>query len=145
MVVLVVTLGLLFFTGTGAVCFGIIMGAISPVLGERRASAASGILNASSGIGGFRHIERLQWHRRLAAVALDAGTPSLVGRRETVGRVERACTDSLAYLLRGPSDRRFYMLVAWRHIHYAEWQLSGDIDVRHRTVRHRRLSKLWYS
>ena len=51
--------------------------------------------------GGFRHIERLQWHRRLAAVALDAGTPSLVGRRETVGCVERACTDSLAYLLVG--------------------------------------------
>lgn len=49
---LVVTVGLLFFTGTGAVCFGTIMGAISPVLGERRASAASGILNASSGIGG---------------------------------------------------------------------------------------------
>ena len=50
--VLVVTVGLLFFTGTGAVCFGIIMGAISPMLGEKRASAASGILNASSGIGG---------------------------------------------------------------------------------------------
>lgn len=49
---LVVSIGLLFFTGTGAVCFGIIMGAISPVLGERHASAASGILNASSGIGG---------------------------------------------------------------------------------------------
>ena len=49
---LVTTVGLLFFTGTGAVCFGIIKGAISPVLGERRASAASGILNASSGIGG---------------------------------------------------------------------------------------------
>lgn len=49
---LVTTVGLLFFTGTGAVCFGIIMGAISPVLGEHRASAASGILNASSGIGG---------------------------------------------------------------------------------------------
>ena len=48
-VVLVVTLGLLFFTGTGAVCFGIIIGAISPVLGERRASAASGILNAFTG------------------------------------------------------------------------------------------------
>ena len=52
MAMLVVTVGLLFFTGTGAVCFGIIMGAISPVLGQRRASAASGILNASSGIGG---------------------------------------------------------------------------------------------
>lgn len=49
---LTVTVGLLFFAGTGAVSFGIIMGAISPVLGERRASAASGILNASSGIGG---------------------------------------------------------------------------------------------
>ena len=49
---LVLTVGLLFFSGTGAVCFGIIMGAISPVLGPRRASAASGILNASSGIGG---------------------------------------------------------------------------------------------
>ncbi|MBQ8693980.1 MAG: hypothetical protein IJ520_12665, partial [Synergistaceae bacterium] len=49
---LVITVGLMFFTGTGAVCFGILMGAISPVLGERRASAASGILNASSGIGG---------------------------------------------------------------------------------------------
>ena len=51
-VTLVITIGLLFATGTGALCFGIIMGTISPVLGERRASAASGILNASSRIGG---------------------------------------------------------------------------------------------
>lgn len=48
---LVATVGLLFFSGTGAVCFGIIMGTISPILGQRRASAVSGILNASSGIG----------------------------------------------------------------------------------------------
>ena len=48
---LTVTVGLLFFSGTGAVCFGIIMGTISPVLGEKRAAAASGILNASSSIG----------------------------------------------------------------------------------------------
>lgn len=51
-ITLTITVGLLFFAGTGAVCFGIIMGTISPVLGERRASAASGILNASSSIGG---------------------------------------------------------------------------------------------
>lgn len=51
-ITLLITVGLLFFTGTGAVCFGIIMGTISPILGEKRASAASGILNASSGIGG---------------------------------------------------------------------------------------------
>ena len=48
---LVVTLGLLFSAGTGATCFGIIMAAITPVLGQRRASAVSGILNASSGVG----------------------------------------------------------------------------------------------
>ena len=48
---LVVTLGLLFSAGTGATCFGIIMAAITPVLGQRRASAVSGILNASSGSG----------------------------------------------------------------------------------------------
>ena len=49
---LCMTIGLLFYTGTGAVCFGIIMGTISPLLGEKRASAASGILNASSSVGG---------------------------------------------------------------------------------------------
>ena len=48
---LVVTVGLLFFSGTGALCFGIIMGTLSPILGEKRASGVSGILNASSGIG----------------------------------------------------------------------------------------------
>ena len=49
---LIVTVGLLFFAGTGGLSFGIIMGTIAPVLGEKRASAVSGILNASSGIGG---------------------------------------------------------------------------------------------
>ena len=48
---LVVTLGLVFSAGTGAACFGIIMAAITPVLGQRRASAVSGILNASGGSG----------------------------------------------------------------------------------------------
>lgn len=49
---LILAIGLLFFGGTGALSFGIIMGTISPILGEKRASAVSGILNASSGIGG---------------------------------------------------------------------------------------------
>ena len=48
---LLVTLSLLFFSGTGAVCFGIIMGTISPLLGRDRAAIVSGILNAASGVG----------------------------------------------------------------------------------------------
>ena len=48
---LLLTLGILFFSGTGAVCFGMIMGALTPLLGRERASAASGMLNAAAGIG----------------------------------------------------------------------------------------------
>lgn len=48
---LTITLGITASAGTGALSFGIIMGTVSPVLGSKRASAASGIINASSGIG----------------------------------------------------------------------------------------------
>lgn len=51
-IMIVIFLGLLFGAGSGALCFGIVMGAISPIIGTRRAASASGILNASSGIGG---------------------------------------------------------------------------------------------
>lgn len=43
-------LGLLMPAGLGAFSFGIIMGAVTPLLGERRAAAASGIISASSGL-----------------------------------------------------------------------------------------------
>lgn len=43
--------GIMLPSGTGALCFGIIMGAIAPIIGERRAAFASGILQASAGIG----------------------------------------------------------------------------------------------
>lgn len=44
-------LGICFPTGSGAVSFGMIMGALTPKLGEAKASFASGLVNASSGIG----------------------------------------------------------------------------------------------
>lgn len=50
--VMLVSLGLMVGAGAGALCFGMIMGAISPILGPKRAATASGILNAGSGIGG---------------------------------------------------------------------------------------------
>lgn len=43
--------GLVLPFGTTGLCFGIVMGAITPVLGERRAAVVSGIVQASAGIG----------------------------------------------------------------------------------------------
>ena len=43
--------GLLLPFGTAGLCFGIIMGAISPIVGEERAAMFSGIIQASAGIG----------------------------------------------------------------------------------------------
>ena len=36
---------------TGALCFGIVMGALAPIIGEKRAAIASGIVQASAGVG----------------------------------------------------------------------------------------------
>lgn len=43
--------GLVLPFGTTGLCFGIVMGAITPVLGEQRAAVVSGIVQASAGIG----------------------------------------------------------------------------------------------
>jgi len=48
---LLIFFGIVLPSGTGALCFGIIMGAISPIIGEKRAAVASGIIQASAGIG----------------------------------------------------------------------------------------------
>lgn len=43
--------GILIPSGTGAVSFGIIMSALTPILGEEKSASASGFVNASSGLG----------------------------------------------------------------------------------------------
>ena len=43
--------GVLLPAGTGALCFGIVMGALAPIIGEKKAAVASGIVQASAGIG----------------------------------------------------------------------------------------------
>lgn len=48
---LLLFLGIILPIGTGAISFGMIMGAITPKLGEEKAASASGFVNASSGIG----------------------------------------------------------------------------------------------
>lgn len=53
-------------TGTGALAFGIVMGAITPVIGEKRAAGLSGIIQASAGVGDALMAPGLQalinWH-----------------------------------------------------------------------------------
>lgn len=48
---LMCTLGLIIGSGTGILCFGVIMGAVTPVLGEEKAAFASGFISASAGLG----------------------------------------------------------------------------------------------
>lgn len=48
---LLIFFGIILLAGTGALCFGIVMGAIAPIIGEKRAAMASGIVQASAGIG----------------------------------------------------------------------------------------------
>ena len=48
---LLIFFGIVLPSGTGALCFGIVMGAIAPIIGEERAAVASGIVQASAGIG----------------------------------------------------------------------------------------------
>lgn len=48
---LLICIGILLATGTGAISFGIIMGAATPLMTEKEAAAISGIVTAGSGIG----------------------------------------------------------------------------------------------
>lgn len=48
---LTITLGICLSAGTGAICFGIVMGAVSTFIPKSKAAIVSGIINASSGIG----------------------------------------------------------------------------------------------
>lgn len=50
---LVGALGIILPVGTGAVSFGMIMSVVSPLVGEKKAIIASGLVNASSGVGGI--------------------------------------------------------------------------------------------
>ena len=52
-VTLVGALGVILPIGTGAVSFGMIMSVVSPLVGEKKAMIASGLVNASSGVGGI--------------------------------------------------------------------------------------------
>ena len=47
-----IVFGLLVGCGTGAMAFGLIMSAVTPILGEKTAAGVSGLINGAGGIGG---------------------------------------------------------------------------------------------
>lgn len=57
---LVIILGLILPVGTGAISFGLLMSAVTLKLVEEKAAAASGIINASSGVGSIAFSPILQ-------------------------------------------------------------------------------------
>lgn len=69
---LLLCFGILMPAGLGAFSFGLIMGAVTPLPGEKKASAVSGIINASSALAAFC------WHCCCGAcwTALACGAPS---------------------------------------------------------------------
>ncbi len=50
-ITMLLTFGIVLPFGTTGLCFGIVMGAITPFLGEKQAAIVSGIVQASAGIG----------------------------------------------------------------------------------------------
>ena len=107
---LLVFFGILLPSGTGALCFGMIMGAITPLIGERRAAIASGIVQASAGIGdAFMSpgIEALISWKGITTAMVSLSTPILLmtpiiiwmgrcRRRQSSGTAEAALPDAPA-------------------------------------------------
>lgn len=58
--------GIVLPSGTGALCFGILMGAIAPIIGDKKAALVSGVVQASAGVGDALMSPALQyltqWH-----------------------------------------------------------------------------------
>ena len=78
---LTLLLGIVLSGGTGAMAFGIIMGAITPAIGEKSASIVSGFVSASSGIGGTilsPVIQQLNAHLGLRVMMLALCVPVTV-------------------------------------------------------------------
>lgn len=96
---LLLCFGILMPAGLGAFSFGLIMGAVTPLLGEKRAAAVSGVINASSGLGSILLALVLRgtldgfglWgghYRLVPAAGVSGPDPSAAakGRRPAIGK-----------------------------------------------------------
>ncbi len=97
---LYLSLGVLIGLAAGALAFGVVMGAASPVLGPRYAAAASGIINGGGGLGGAVLAPYLQsmdnaglFYPGMIGLACAAGCAVLLcvwlGKKERSGEPEK--------------------------------------------------------
>ena len=91
-------LGVLLAGGTGAMAFGVVMGAVTPVIGEKQAAMVSGFVSASSGLGGTILSPLMQqltarFGLRGMMLILCAPMAVLLAVSLWLGRVERASND----------------------------------------------------
>ena len=123
---LLICLGIWTGAGTGALAFGVIMGAVNPILGEEKAAFCSGIVSASSGLCGTvlspvmqELAERGGLHMMMGAIAgwalLMVPVALLMGR---LGRSGKALADetkddtSLTEMFRAAfSEKSYWFLI----------------------------------
>ncbi len=67
---LLISFGIILPTGTGALCFGIVMGAIAPIIGEKHSAVVSGIVQASAGVGDALMSPCLQYLTALKGISV---------------------------------------------------------------------------
>ena len=152
---LILTLGICLSAGTGAVCFGIVMGAVSPFVPQSKAAAVSGIINASSGIGSSVMsplVEYLMSALGLTRAMLGLSLPALallpaaywigeVNRRRAAGEADEreenqpsfwqtfraaVCHPAYRYLMLGFATCGFHMSLIQNHL-YSQF-VSYGID-----------------
>lgn len=118
---LLLCFGILMPAGLGAFSFGLIMGAVTPLLGEKRAAAVSGVINASSGLGGILLALVLRgaldgfglWGAIIAlCLPLVCLVPVLLALRKADARRSESKPPLLRPLLRSAFHDRSYLLLS---------------------------------
>lgn len=119
---LTMAMGVVLAVGTGAVSFGMIMGAVTPLLGEQKAVAVTGLVNASSGVGsvllspllqrGFEVIGVRHTLFVLAILTLFLVPVSMfVSRKENKAVEETEKTEILPILINAFRNRSYWCLI----------------------------------
>lgn len=118
---LLLCFGLLMPAGLGAFSFGLIMGVVTPLLGEKRAAAVSGIISASTGLGSILLVLLLRSvldHFGLGGAMLALSLPILclmpvlLLLRQTGSRQAAAERPLLRSLLKTAFHTRSYLLLS---------------------------------
>lgn len=116
---LLIFFGIILPSGTGALCFGIVMGAVSPIIGEKRAAVVSGIVQASAGIGDALMSPGLQYLTEQHGITVSMTVfsvpillmiPVVIWLGYSGKKQEYAATDSVGQIPAGKEEKLFAIL-----------------------------------